>query len=247
MHSGLYEVESCLSLHEWRDTGELPRGAEKVHVLVDEAGRRAFQKPGEPHQNNPRPVAEYVASVCAHWIGVRVPKVKLADRGGPASLSCSVEPCSDWATISQWPPDEMRRIAVDKFSAFTNVVVLDLLVALADEERGLVHSNHVFRTTDHVWYSIDYAPSLGHPKFSGMIVYQDELVTAMREFPSPIRRALVRAQRIPDNALGALSSGIPDSILEPIAKRQLFNSLKKGRDEIGNRIRAWCAANKVAL
>ena len=245
---GNYTVGRCLTARIWVDTGEPPKGAEKVLTLRDDTRQRVFQKPGTPSSGSPRPIAEYIASVCGRWLGVKVPTVHLCNSPGPVSLSCSVEPCIPWAELKQKPHDHLFARAVERLADFAGVVVLDLLVRLADEERCVNHSNHLYSTAEDAWYSIDYAPSLCHSKYFGRITYQDELIAAMRSNPQTIAATLRRAQDIPVASFTLLLDSIPSSFPATTpTKYDLIEQLRGQHAVLADVVSAWCRAKSILL
>jgi hypothetical protein len=243
-----YIVGRCFTSRTWHDTGRQREHGDKVRTLLDDNGHCAFQKPGTPEAGSVRPWAEYIASVCGRWIDVPVPIVRLREQNPIVSISCSVGPSIEWSRLrASYTADGVFAIAIDALKSFTGVIVLDLLVRLADEERTSNHSNHIFCLTNSRWYSIDYAPSLWHPAHYGQITYQPELLDAMRANPTPIWTSLALAKAIPDKALDELLSALPELVPGEHSKDSLIETLRNSRDSIDTTVTAWCRDNSITL
>jgi hypothetical protein len=188
-----------MTLDEWVDAGCPQLGGEDKTLWVRSAdgSRLALSKPGpdQPPSNNA--LHEYLASIIAHWIGVKVPRVELYVLDNrPVALSMKAPGQTiDWSQLMCTDDYiDQRQTALSRLNALANTIVLEAFLGIGNRPGPpKSHGNHVYVVDEQTWYSIDYADAF-RENFN-VVEHQPQFVEEVLKAPVEIDHVLRRSKR----------------------------------------------------
>jgi hypothetical protein len=191
---------------------------------------------------------EFVASVMARWLNVRVPAVELyIHPAGPAALSIFAgQTVLTWGQAMNEPVyAALRPMAIQQLAEFTGVLVLDILVGAQDRANA---GNAIYIVERGEWYGIDYSFSFGLGNTTGVgdpnqpydTSYLPEFMQAIPNSHEAIKRSAAQAELIPESAVRELLAAPPLLFATPQERADMANYILNRRSRLQDVLTAWC-------